>query len=145
MATLIDPQLQADIEKKQQNNIFSTLSEVLEILKEELVESVARTVVSYLCYVESTLGRKLTQNYVCAPLIDRCVPCLIISPPRQQTGPYKLCLSSIRLQTGWFPSYIGTGNKWPVHRRYYCYIQRFEPLTLHIAIILATWTGTEHF
>ena len=118
-----------DINNKKGNHCFEGLENAMDILKEELLIDIIKTIFSYLSYIDSTMnGGKYWIGYVLGPIIDRNIPCLLISTPKQENKYFKYCLSSIKLELGWFPERIDKkSTSWPKDGYFYCCVQQFDP------------------
>ena len=104
------------------------LEAVVSILEVEILTDLVSTIISYLSYTDSTInGGKYIENYVLAPIIDRNVPCLVISAPKKKINKFRYCLSSIKLELGWFPNRMHFAqSRWPKGGKFYCCIQLFN-------------------
>ena len=104
------------------------LEAAVRILEEELLSDLVSTIISYLSYTDSTInGGNYWEGYVLAPIIDRNIPCLIISAPKKEVNKLKYCLSSIKLELGWFAENMRSEvSQWPKGGKFYCCIQEFN-------------------
>ena len=124
----VEDDISTAINCKKSNDCLSLLDAVIEILKEEILEDIVPTIISYLSHTDSTLnGGKYYLGYVLAPTIDHVIPCLVISAPKCSRKTFRYCLSSIKLQFGWFPEEINQSQSiWPKNGKFYCCIQLFN-------------------